>query len=144
MNKIKLEDRQYLKILSKALDISEGRIKTDTYGDWNIVGSRGHISTEGDFWYLYTDCGSVRKWNITKENLSFMEVSQDGDVEGILKCARMPLRDEARAVRKVIGVRPSTKLTEVQREVLKRNSFTGATEGFKVDSIRLNEKDVCR
>ena len=130
MNKTKAEDRQYLKILSKSLDISEGRIKADEYGDWNIVGTRGHISTEGDFWYLYTDSGSVRKWNITKGMLSFMEVHQDGDQEGVLKCARQPFRDEAMAVRKVIGVRPRTKLTEEQRANLLKHSYSRATEGF--------------
>lgn len=115
----RLEDKKYLKKLALALDISEGRIKLDECGDWNIFGTRGHISTETEYWYLYTDSGSVRKWNITKNNLSFMEPHQDGDSEGILRCSRMPFRDEAMAVRKVIGLRPRTKLTEEQRALLK-------------------------
>lgn len=129
MNTDKADDKKYLLKLAKALDVSEKRIKRDTYLDWNIVGTRGHISTEGDFWYLYTECETARKWNNTKRTLSFMIPHQDGDDEGILKCDRMPFRDESRAVRKVIGLRPSTKLTEEGRAQLLRTSFKRATEG---------------
>lgn len=129
MNVNKTEDKKYLVKLAKALDVSEKRIKLDAYRDWNIVGSRGHISTEGDYWYLYTQCETIRKWDNVKKNLSFMEISQDGDSEGIMKCDRMPYREESRIVRKVIGLRPRTVLTEAGREMLLRTSFTRATEG---------------
>lgn len=134
-------DKDYLKKLSKALDSSEGRIKKDDYGYWNIVGTRGHISTETDYWYLYTSPESVRKWNIIKNQLSFMELHQDGDDEGILRCARMPFRDEAREVRKVIGIRPTKKLTEEQRQVLLRTNFTRDKQRVSQSLVSLNEKD---
>lgn len=123
------EDKTHLKKLAKVLDISEGRIKLDECGDWNIFGTRGKISTDTEYWYLYTECNSVRKWNITKKNLSFMEVHQDGDAEGILRLSRMPFREEARTVRKVIGVRPRTVLTEEQRAVLKNRFKSPSQEG---------------
>ena len=115
----RLEDKKYLIRLSKALDSSVGRIKLDECGDWNLVGIRGKISTDNEYWYLYVDCSSARKWTNIKKDLSWMEVFQDGDSEGVLRSARMPFRDEAMAVRKKIGVRPSTKLTEEGRAQLK-------------------------
>lgn len=125
----RLEDKKYLKKLCKALDVSERRIKVDECGDWNIVGTRGKISTETRFWYLYTDSGTSRKWNTTKKMLSFMEVHQDGDSEGILKCRRMPFREESMSVRKVIGLRPTTKLTEEGRALLKNRFKSPSQEG---------------
>lgn len=124
------EDKRYLRLLTKALDVSEGRIKLDECGDWNIFGKRGHICTDSTgWWYLFTSCDTERKWNNTKKNLSFMEVSQDGDDEGILKLNRIPFRDEAQMVRKVIGLRPRTKLTEEGRELLKIRLRSSSQQG---------------
>lgn len=126
----RIEDKRYLKNLSKALDISEGRIKLDECGDWNIVGKRGHISTDTEYWYLYVKYeDSNRKWTNTKKNLNFMEVHQDGDDEGVLRLGRMPFRDEAMTVRKVIGVRPRTVLTEEGRAMLLRTSYKPDKQG---------------
>lgn len=133
------EDKKYLKRLAQALDCSESRIKLDECGDWNIFGTRGKISTETEFWYLYTECDSVRKWNNTKKNLPFMEVHQDGDSEGVLKLARMPFRDEARKVRKVIGVRPRSILTEEGREQLKNRFRSSSQQGVSQPQSDLNE-----
>lgn len=124
----KQEDKKYLVKLTKALDCSLGRLKLDECNSWNIIGTRGKISTDTEFWYLYTNPDSTRKWNNTKKQLSFMEIHQDGDFEGILRCSRMPLRDEAREVRKVIGVRASTQLTEEGRIAL-RNRLQPLPEG---------------
>jgi hypothetical protein len=135
----RLEDKRYLKKLAKSLDISEGRIKLDECGDWNIFGTRGKISTDTEFWYLYASYDSPRKWNNTKKALSFMEPHQDGDMEGILKCSRMPFRDEARTVRKVIGVRPSTKLTEEGRAQLKIRFKSSSQQGVSQPYSDLNE-----
>lgn len=132
------EDKKYLKKLAKALGISEGRIKLDECGDWNIFGTRGKISTETDFWYLYTSSDTPRKWTYTKKQLGFMEVHQDGDDEGILKLARMPFADEAREVRKVIGLRPTTLLTEEQRIALKNRLKSPSPEGVSGSQSDLN------
>lgn len=125
----RIEDKRYLKKLTQALDVSEKRIKLDECGDWNIVGTRGHIHTETKFWYLYTQCETPRKWENTKKSLSFMEVHQDGDDEGILKLDRMPFRDEAMMIRKVIGLRPRTILTEEGRALIKNRFKSSSQQG---------------
>lgn len=133
------QDKRYLKKLALSLDISEGRIKLDECGDWNIVGLRGKINTDTEFWYLLPKLDSPRKWNNTKKNLSWMEVHIDGDFEGILKSNRMPSRDEAMMVRKVIGMRPSTKLTEEGRALLKNRLRSPSQEGVSQPYIDLNQ-----
>lgn len=128
----RIEDKRYLKNLSRALDISDGRIKLDECGDWNIVGKRGYISTDTEYWYLYVKYeNSNRKWSNTKESLNFMEVHQDGDDEGVLRLDRLPFRDEAMTVRKVIGVRPRTVLTEEGRALIRERFIAPAKGGFQ-------------
>lgn len=129
MKEHKKEDKAYLVKLIKALDVSLKRLKRDGCNDWNIVGIRGHISTDQEYWYLYIECETNKKWTYTKKHLAFMEVHQDGDSEGILKLSRMPFREEARTVRKVIGLRPKTVLTEEGRAQLVRMRNTPLSEG---------------
>ena len=138
------EDKKYLRKLLKALDVSESRLKVDECGDWNITGLRGHIFTDGDSWYLFVSPESVRKWNIIKKQLSFMVPHQDGHDEGILKCDRMPFLTEALEVRKVIGVRPTKKLTDEQREVLKNRLRSPDRMGVSSLRIDLNEEEVAK
>lgn len=132
------EDKKYLKKLSEALDVSEGRIKLDENGDWNIFGMRGKISTDSEYWYLYTS-RTPRKWNNIKRDLSWMEVHQDGDDEGVLRCSRMPFRDEAVVIRKIIGMRPRTKLTEEGRALLKNRFKSPSQRGVLNSRSDLNE-----
>lgn len=133
------EDKKYLKKLTKALDISERRIKLDECGDFNIFGRRGKISTDGEYWYLYTSRETSMKWTYTKKALSFMELHQDGDEEGVFRLSRMPYSEEARTVRKVIGVRPRTILTEEGRAALKIRLKTPSQEGVLSSRSDLNE-----
>lgn len=139
MKSHKTEDKKYLRKLTKALDISDRRIKLDKCGDFNIFGTRGKISTDGEYWYLYASRDTGMKWTYTKKALSFMELHQDGDEEGILRLARMPYSEEARTVRKVIGVRPRTVLTEEARALLKSRLKVPAQRGRLSESIDLNE-----
>jgi hypothetical protein len=132
------DDKRYLKKLTRALDISDRRIKLDGCGDFNIFGTRGKISTDGEYWYLCVQ-RTLRTWNNVKKNLSFMEVHQDGDEEGVLRLARMPFRDEASLVRKTLGVRPRTVLTEEGRAALKIRLKTPSQQGVSSSQIDLNE-----
>lgn len=132
------EDKKYLKLLTKALDVSEGRIKLDECGDWNIFGKRGKIFTDTEYWYLYTSTETDRQWTYTKKHLSFMELHQDGDSEGVLRLSRMPFREEARTVRKVIGLRPRTVLTEEGRALLKNRFKSPSPEGVSGSQSDLN------
>lgn len=112
------EDKKLLMKLSDCLETSYQRIHLDECGDWNIYGSKGKIFTDAKLWYVYFSCGSKRGWNNLKARLKFMEVSQDGDAEGILKLERMPTEKEAEKLRKDIGLRKRTILTEEQRAEL--------------------------
>jgi|SRR5882672_3083988 len=135
----RLEDKLYLQRLSTNLRVSYSRIKLDECGDWNIVGDNGHIFTECVFWYIYVSPGSKRKWNSIKDKLHFMIVSQDGDEEGILKLDRMPNVEEAKLVRKVLGMRIRTELTEEERASLKNRFNNPSPEGVSRSRINLNE-----
>lgn len=141
MKSHKAEDKRYLKKLTQALDISDRRIKLDECGDFNIFGNRGKISTDGEYWYLYVQ-RTLRTWKNVKNTLSFMEVHQDGDEEGVLRLARVPFRDEASLVRKTIGVRPRTVLTEEGRAALKIRLKSPSQKGVSSSQIDLNEEEV--
>lgn len=123
------EDKKYLQKLSSYLFTSYQRIKLDECGDWNIFGKKGKIFTETKFWYIYIDADSKRQWNNAKRKLSFMIVSQDGDDEGILKLDRMPNPEEAKIIRKLLGLRISTQLSEEGRALLKNRFKSPCPEG---------------
>lgn len=115
----RLHDKILLQGLSDALDTSHQRIRLDPCRDWNIKGTRGHIFTDAKLWYVFVAASSKRHWTAIKHKLQFMELSQDGDDEGVLKLERMPTPAEAKTIRAVIGLRPRTKLTEQQRAELR-------------------------
>jgi len=117
-------------------------MKVDECGDWNIVGVRGKINTDGNTWYVFVNSETSRKWSFTKKMLDWMKIHIDGDSEGVLKLNRMPFRDEARDIRKVIGLRPSTKLTEEGRALLKNRFKNAYTEGVSASRIDLNRLEV--
>ena len=123
----RLPDRVFLQRLSDALDTSYQRIKLDGCRDWNIRGSKGHIFTDAKLWYVFVATTSNRRWHNIKISLSFMELSQDGDDEGVLKLERMPTAPEAKIIRKILGWR--TKLTAEQRTKLLETSFRPGQKG---------------
>lgn len=114
----RLEDKRYLRELSETLEISYQRIKLDECGDWNIYGRKGKIFTDTEAWYVYFCCSSKRSWSNLKARLKFMEVSQDGDEEGVLNLLRMPFKNEVEKLRKEVGLRKRTILTKEQRAEL--------------------------
>lgn len=134
----RLEDKRLLNTLSKYLKISPSRMRLDVYGDWNVVGKKGKIFTDGQLWYLYVSPENSRVWNNIKKKLAFMDLSQDGEDEGILKLERMPSESEAKVVRKVLGMRISTILTEERRAKLLETSYSPDTEGVSGSNIDLN------
>lgn len=122
-------DNILLEKLSEHLSTSEDRIRLDDCGDWNIFGRRGHIFTDSKLWYIFVAETTKRKWSAIKAKLKFMEVSQDGDDEGIMKLERMPLQEEAEAIREVLGLNKRPELTEEQRAKLVERSFKLRKEG---------------
>lgn len=133
------EDKKYLIALSEALDISEGRIKLDECGDWNLVSPNGIINTDSECWYLFCSPQVVRTWNLIKRKLSFMVVSQDGDDEGILKLDRMPSEEEAKIIRKIIGGRRRAHLSKEDRALLKIRLRSSSPTPSSQSRIDLND-----
>lgn len=132
------EDKRLLQQLSDSLETSYQRIRLDECGDWNIFGRKGKISTDTKLWYVYIPGQTKRQWNAAKHKLKFMEVSQDGDEEGILKLERMPNLEEAKIIRKVLGLRQRVVLTEEDRALLKIRFKSSSQEGVSRSPVRLN------
>lgn len=125
----RLEDKRYLQGLAEVLDISEKRIRLDECGDWNLVSPKGIISTDSENWYLYVSPNSKIKWNNIKKKLSFMDATQDGDEEGVLRSNLCMSSKQAKNVRKVIGGRRRTHLSEEDRALLKNRLKSSSPEG---------------
>jgi hypothetical protein len=117
-------DRKLLLRVIDSLHVSKSNLRRDPCGDWNIVGRCGHISTDGaGNLHIYLLLETKRRWEITKRNLSFAAVTQDGDTEGGLKMSELPTAAQAAAIRKALKLRKVSPLTERQRTTLRRFSF---------------------
>jgi hypothetical protein len=134
-------DRDLLIALTESLSVSRGRLRRDLCGDWVIVGLRGNILTDGTDAFVYLPAGTARRWTKAKRTLQFMQVTQDGDTVGILKFDGVPIADQGAIIRKVLGLRKVTPLTDEQRDAISRrlsgtpsqtpisDGFIGPTEG---------------
>lgn len=112
------KDRKLLLKLCRALSISRNNIKKDELGYWNIVGKRGKIDTDGEWWYLHIQTGKPRIWHNVKKSLPGMVVAIDGDLEGVLKQESMPDVISSQQIRSTIGVRWAKKPTPEETEKL--------------------------
>jgi hypothetical protein len=128
-------DRDLLVSLAESLSVSPGRLQRDPCGDWIIVGTRGHMLTDGVNAYAYIPAGTARRWEKAKRRLSFMVVTQDGDAEGILRLDGMPSPTQAEAIRKAVGLRKVNPLTDAARASLSRTSFPRAKPPVQTDFI---------
>lgn len=133
------EDKKLLQRLSEAINTSVERIHLDECGDWNIFGRKGKIFTDSKLWYVNLSCNSKRHWTATKKKLNFMEVSQDGDEERILKLERMPSQEEAEAIRNTVGLNKRPALTEEYRGELKIRIRSSINKGVSSSLVRLND-----
>ena len=130
MNRIdRKADRDLLIALTESLSVSRGRLRRDLCGDWVIVGTRGHILTDGVNAFAYLPAGTARRWAKAKRVLSFMAVTQDGDDEGILRLDGMPTPEQAKIIRKVLGLRQRTELSEADRAELKNRFKSSCQRG---------------
>jgi len=135
MNRIdRKADRDLLIALTESLSVSRGRLRRDLCGDWVIVGTRGHILTDGVNAFAYLPAGTARRWAKAKRVLSFMAVTQDGDDEGILRLDGMPTPEQAKIIRKVLGLRQRTELSEAGRAELK-NRFKSSSQRGGSDGL---------
>jgi hypothetical protein len=96
-------------------------LRRDDCGDPVILGSRGHViavpglpwrrpSKPG--WSLFVSTESGTAWTYAKRALKFADVVQDGDEEGILSMERLPTIDEAKAIRRYLGIPKKAQLSE--------------------------------
>jgi hypothetical protein len=119
-------DRELLLALTESLSVSQGRLHRDPCGDWVIVGTRGHILTDGINAYAYLPFETARRWERVKRLLDFMAVVQDGDTEGVLRFDGMPTPAQAEVLRQVLGLRKATPLTDERRAALISVGFAQA------------------
>jgi hypothetical protein len=100
-------DRDVLRGLLLALDVSKRTLQRDECGAWCIRGRQGHVYTWGpsEGWLLFCDGHSPRKWSAIKRRLSFSKLTQDGDTEGCLRLFELPTREQAVAIRKALGLK---------------------------------------
>jgi hypothetical protein len=130
-------DRDLLNTLTARLSVSQGRLRRDPCGDWIIIGTRGHILTDGASAFAYIPAGTARRWAKAKQILDFMIVTQDGDEEGIVKLLEMPTAAQAMALRKAIGLRKASPLTDERRASLASVGFSQAKPPVRAGSIDL-------
>jgi hypothetical protein len=125
-------DRDAMRALAQALEVSLRRFGRDACGDWNLRGRRGHFSTDGQTFYVYLKLPSPRRWEFAKRKLHFLFVTQDGDEEGIFKLKQLPTTVQAVVMRKVLGFRKAPTLTEQQRQAIGRrlNSHNFIRDGL--------------
>jgi len=65
--------------------------------------------------------GSPRAWGEVKKKLAFMQVTQDGDTEGVFKLDRLPTEDEAALIRDMLGIRRRPNLSAETLDRMRNN-----------------------
>jgi hypothetical protein len=122
--------RETLVKLVEALGCWDKALRRDECGDWAVFGKHGHIyavsgtldrpKTEG-FQIYFRGAGEFEArphaWTWAKKALSFCQVTNDGDTEGMLFLDRLPDAVEAGIIRDKLVIR---KRTEYSEEVLAR------------------------
>lgn len=104
--------------LKKALETST-RWTIDNCGDYNLLGTKGKIFIDDNFWYVYVEIQAG-----TREDLSFMKISQDGDYELIVKLDRLPTKKEAKIVRNKVGLKKKRTLSPEQVKIMTERLFS--------------------
>src|SRR5882672_149931 len=102
-----VKDKVFLEALLKCLSISKKRIVKDECNDYVVYGKQGKIYAVAPYWYVYYDAVTPRVWNNVKRRLSWMEVQNDGDWEGIFKADFPPSDKQAEVIRKLLKIRMS-------------------------------------
>lgn len=115
------DDRKLLLELCDHLFISKNNLKRDELNYWNLVGRKGWIDSDSEYWYVRMSCRSRTVWNHVKSSLKFMVLWQDGDAGGALRLHRYPSEEEAQKIRKLLGFTVSRKLNEeAKKELIER------------------------
>jgi hypothetical protein len=118
-------DRDRLAAMPIALDASPRTLRRPVchgwLGDWQITGRHGDVQAfDGGFLIYFQSEGSPRRWTNAKALLSFAELRQDAEDEGIVGLDRLPTSAEAAVIRKVIGIRRRRHLSADEKADLAR------------------------
>jgi hypothetical protein len=121
------QDKAQLGELLDALNASPSTLRRDDCGLWVLRGARGYCSTWGDdaTWQIVMAPEqemTALRWTWAKRRLSFCEVTQDGDAEGVFRLHQLPTAAEAEEIRSVLGL---WKRTEWSPEALARRQQAG-------------------
>jgi hypothetical protein len=118
--------RSALLELGKALMSRDSALRRDECGDWAIFGKYGHIYAvpgsldrpQAPGFQIFVMGWTARGWNIAKEAFKpFADLTNDGDNEGALFIDRLPSSNEAKIIRRYVGI---AKRLEYSDEVLAR------------------------
>jgi hypothetical protein len=114
-------DKAALTDLLMALEVSPlSSLRRDSCGNWTIVGHKGTIVPWGEdlSFQIFLQCSSKRQWSSAKRQLSFLESTQDGDDEGCFRLTELPNAEQAKTLRKQLGLRKRPRLSTERREAL--------------------------
>jgi hypothetical protein len=98
--------------LIPALGCRDAALRRDECGDPVIAGKHGHIyAVCGSLpepgkpgFMAYVCCETGMAWTYAKKALSFAQLTNDGDDEGVLFLGRLPLKSEAEMIRRYCGI----------------------------------------
>ncbi|ANY80637.1 hypothetical protein BB934_22380 [Microvirga ossetica] len=106
-------DKAHLVCLRDAIDVSPAALRLDDCRLWTLKGKRGYVSSWGAGAFLLTvGCRSPQAWTWAKKRLlgwsGLVDVTQDGDDEGVFHLHRLPIPGEAEDIRALVGLRKRT------------------------------------
>lgn len=108
-------------------------LRRDECGNWAIWGSNGHVYAVPEGFQMMIGCdfdnsrwSSARGWESAKNRLGFGKVTQDGDMEGSIILARLPIKSEAETIRAVLGIPKRVELSDGQLANLKAHAAVNA------------------
>jgi hypothetical protein len=126
----------------KSIGARPSTLRRDDCGDPAIKGTRGHVMAipgipwhrsrvheahkrAGFLLYVVTESGTA--WTYAKRALKFAEVTQDGDEEGFLWLDRLPTAEEAKVIRRYLGIPKKAELSE-ETKAARRTVLAAARE----------------
>jgi hypothetical protein len=135
-------DRACLGLMREALNAAHNAVRLDECRLWTVRGSRGYVSTWGDgqTWMLAVNSVTPRRWRLIKQRMAafpgLVQVTQDGDDEGVFRLMRLPTAEETAEIRRAAGIRQSPGSTSAGRR------FIPTKTGDTGTSMRQNERSV--
>jgi hypothetical protein len=119
--------RARLREFMAAIHAKKSSLLRDSCGDWAITGSQGCVyCAPGGFQLVITSMvARPRRWSNIKKALSFCELQNDGDDEGILFLDRLPTISEAGPIRQALGIHKHRDITPEQKDKLRAMGYGG-------------------